>query len=415
MQIKLVKGREILDSRGWPTLEVEITLTSGYRGRCSVPSGASTGAAEAFELRDKDTTRYQGRGVLKAINKLHNIVAPTLFNTNIESQLHLDNILIDLDGTINKDNLGANTILATSIAFAQAAAQSKNQPLYQYLSNYITYPKPYYLPTPMLNIINGGMHADNALILQEFMIVPTGNFSFSEKLQQAAEVIYKLKDLLKKNKLSINCGDEGGFAPNLSSTEEALDYITTAIQGNNNVKIAIDAAATTFFYQNLYHYYSKTYTAQQLTDYYKNLLHNYSIISLEDALDENDIVGWQHLTSELGNKIQLVGDDLFVTNPKLLQIGINNNIANAILIKPNQIGTLTETIEAIKLAQANNYNVIISHRSGETEDTAIAHLAVASRADYIKTGSLARSERTAKYNELLRIEEDIKEKFSNYA
>lgn len=408
-EIAKIIAREILDSRGNPTIEVDVILKDGSLGRASVPSGASTGKREALELRDHDKKRYNGLGVLNAISKIHNIIAPALIKSDSLDQLKLDETLINLDGSADKSNIGANAILAVSLANAKAASISKKLPLYRYLGG-----DSFTLPIPMMNILNGGMHADNKIDLQEFMIMPINAASFSEALRMGAEVFYALKSILKTAKHNVNVGDEGGFAPQLGSSNQALEYIIQAIIkagfiAGKDIGIALDAAANEFYERGLYNLKgeNKQFDNQGLINYYKNLVNNYPILSIEDPLAENDIEGWQLITKELGRDIQVVGDDVFVTNSTLLEEGIKNNIANAILIKPNQIGTLTETLTTMIVAKRANYNTIISHRSGDTEDTMIAHLAVATNAGQIKTGSLSRSERICKYNELLRIEEEL--------
>lgn len=406
--IKIV-AREVLDSRANPTVEVEVYTKNGGFGRAQVPSGASTGIKEALELRDGES-RYLGKGVLKAINHIDTIITPKLLGVNVQKQKEIDQMMINLDGTDNKSNLGANAILAVSMAVACAASDELHIPLYQYLG------KEYSLPIPMMNIMNGGAHASNNMDIQEMMIMPVGAKSFKEGLRQCVEVYHTLKKLLQKDGLSTGVGDEGGFAPNLKSDEDALIYITNAISKAGYVmgkdfRIAIDVASSEWKTEKkgIYHLpkANETLTSEQLITRYEQWIEKYAIASIEDGLDEEDYEGWKELTSRLGNKIQLVGDDLFVTNPKLLQFGIDEKIANAILVKVNQIGTITEAIEAVNLAKMNGYKTIISHRSGETEDTFIADLAVALNAGQIKTGAPCRSERVAKYNQLLRIEEQL--------
>jgi enolase len=404
-RVKFVKAREILDSRGNPTIEVDIMLEGGACGRAAVPSGASVGSNEALELRDGGE-RYYGKGVLKAVGNVNNIISERIINNVFINQEEFDRNLISLDGTTNKANLGANAILACSLAFGRASAASKNKNFFEYLGG------DRFLPQPMMNIINGGAHADNNLDIQEFMIVPMNFTSFSESLQCGVEVYHSLKQILKKNNYNTNVGDEGGFAPNLSNTEEAIDLILQAIEKagyriGEDISIAIDAAASEFYRDDKYLLNKGTeiLDSGEIVDFYAKLVNNYPIISLEDPMSEYDIEGWQAITEALGDKVQLVGDDLFVTNSAILRSGINNNLANSILIKLNQIGTVTETLETIRLAQQNNYKVIISHRSGETEDASIAHLAVGSGAKQIKTGAPCRTDRVCKYNELLRIEE----------
>jgi enolase len=409
-KIKNIKAREILDSRGNPTVEVDVILENGILGRAAVPSGASTGEREAVELRDNDKNRYMGLGVLKAVDNVNNIIKPALINQDSLDQQAIDQIMINLDGTDNKSKLGANAILGVSIANLKATAIDQNIPLYRYFNNEIS------LPKPMMNILNGGVHADNGLDFQEFMIIPQAS-SFKKRLQIGSEVFHNLKKVLKEKGLSTNVGDEGGFAPNLNTHKEALEAIVTAIKKagyipGQDVSLALDAAASEF-YKDGYYYLSgenKKLTTDQLIDYFDNLISEFPIISIEDPVDENDWKGFQKITQKLGNKIQLVGDDLFVTNKKYLKQGIDMKAGNAILIKLNQIGTITETIDTINLAKQNNYKTIISHRSGETEDTTIASLAVALNLGQIKTGSLSRTDRICKYNELLRIEEDIFQK-----
>lgn len=406
--IKIV-AREVLDSRANPTVEVEVYTKNGGFGRAQVPSGASTGIKEALELRDGES-RYLGKGVLKAINHIDTIITPKLLGVNVQKQKEIDQMMINLDGTDNKSNLGANAILAVSMAVACAASDELHIPLYQYLG------KEYSLPIPMMNIMNGGAHASNNMDIQEMMIMPVGAKSFKEGLRQCVEVYHTLKKLLQKDGLSTGVGDEGGFAPNLKSDEDALIYITNAISKAGYVmgkdfRIAIDVASSEWKTEKkgIYHLpkANETLTSEQLITRYEQWIEKYAIASIEDGLDEEDYEGWKELTSRLGNKIQLVGDDLFVTNPKLLQFGIDEKIANAILVKVNQIGTITEAIEAVNLAKMHDYKTIISHRSGETEDTFIADLAVALNAGQIKTGAPCRSERVAKYNQLLRIEEQL--------
>ncbi len=407
--IKSVKGREILDSRGNPTVEVDVTLEDGAFGRAAVPSGASTGAHEAHELRDGGN-RYLGKGVQKAVEAVNGEIAETLKGKDALDQEAADKALRELDGTDNKKRLGANAILGASLAIAKAAAASKGQPLYRYLGG----PEANLLPVPMMNIINGGAHADNPIDFQEFMIVPVGAYKFSEALRMGAEIFHALKKALKASGLNTNVGDEGGFAPNLGSTREALDFVITAIQDagftpGEDVYLALDVAATEFFEDGKYNLAGegKVLEGADMAEYYGELLSNYPIFSIEDGMAEDDWEGWKALTMLIGNKCQLVGDDLFVTNVTRLKQGIDKGIANAILVKVNQIGSLTETLEAVKMAQDAGYNAVMSHRSGETEDSTIADLAVATSCGQIKTGSLARSDRVAKYNQLLRIEEEL--------
>ncbi len=415
IKIKSVHARQILDSRSNPTLEVDVTLSNGAMGRAAVPSGASTGAYEAVELRDGNKNYYNGKSVLNAVNNVNKIISKTVVGLNCFDQKNLDKKLIELDGSVNKANLGANAILGVSLATTVAAANAKGVPLYRYLG------KESILPVPMLNILNGGKHADNNLNIQEFMIVPTGAKTFSQALEWSSNIYHALKELLKNKNLSTGVGDEGGFAPNLKDDEEALDFIVRAIKKaglklGGDVGIALDVAASEMFNEaqkiseeGKYYFWKtkKLFTTEKLIEYYQKLVKKYNIISIEDGLAEEDWEGWAKLTKILGNKIQLVGDDLFVTNVERLKKGIKQKCANAILIKVNQIGSLTETIEAIKLAQKNGYGVIVSHRSGETEDTFIADLAVGLGCGQIKTGAPCRSERVAKYNQLLRIKEKL--------
>lgn len=407
-RITNIKAREILDSRGFPTLEAEITLSCGSQALAAVPSGASTGSLEACELRDGDKTKFLGKGVLQAVANVNTIIAEKLVGLDATNQKEIDNLMIQLDGTENKSKLGANAILAASLACAKAAAVSKKMPLFEYLGG----KEAQILPVPMMNIINGGKHADNKIDIQEFMVMPVGAASVKDSIRIGAEIFQHLKSLLKKAGHNTNVGDEGGFAPNLDSAKEALDYIAQATEKagyklGSEVVLALDCASTEFYKDGKYNLEGegKILTSDQLVRYYEDLVNNYSIFSIEDACAEDDFDGWKNVTKALGNKIQLVGDDLFVTNPKILQKGISENMANAMLVKFNQIGTLTETLNAIAIAKNAGYNNIISHRSGETEDTTIAHIAVATNAGQIKTGSLCRSDRTAKYNELIRIEE----------
>lgn len=406
-KIKDIKAREILDSRGNPTVEVDVLLESGAKGRAAVPSGASTGSKEALELRDNDPKRYQGKGVIKAVNNVNTIIKKSLIGLESSNQRQIDETMINLDGTENKTNLGANATLGVSLAVLKATAKEKNIPLYKYFEDEIS------LPRPMMNILNGGAHADNNLDFQEFMIIPNAN-NFKERLRIGSEVFHTLKKVLKENGFNTGVGDEGGFAPNLSTNEEALDMLMKAIEEagytpGKDVNFALDVAASEFYEDGIYNLkgVNKKLTSNELVDYYQTLIDKYPIISIEDPVDEEDWQGFRKMTEKYGDKIQLVGDDLFVTNVKYLQKGIDNKAGNAILIKLNQIGTFTETLETIKLAKENGYKTIISHRSGETEDVIIADLAVALNLGQIKTGSLSRSERTAKYNELLRIEEDL--------
>ena len=410
-KIARVIGREIIDSRGYPTVEAEVHLDNGSFGRASVPSGASTGKFEAHELRDGDNKRFLGKGVLKAVKNINDLISNHLTGLDADDQKHIDKALITLDGTKNKERLGANAILATSIANCKVA---------KYLL-----PKES-MPCPLVNILNGGVHADNGLDIQEFMIVPTNADTFKHAVQISSEIFHTLKKILSDNSLSTNLGDEGGFAPQIKNHNEALDYLIKSIEkagykAGDDVYIALDSASSEFYKNNKYVLTeeNKKFSSDELIKYYEQMISSYPIISIEDPMSEDDMDGWKNITKILGNKIQLVGDDLFVTNVKRLSEGIKKNIANSILIKLNQIGTVTETLNAIGLAKKNNYSTIISHRSGETEDSFIANLAVSSGANQIKTGSMARSERLAKYNELIRIEEpkdhgggDVYSKFS---
>ncbi|AHX04174.1 phosphopyruvate hydratase [Ehrlichia japonica] len=403
--INKILARQILDSRGYPTIEVEIILSNNIKAKACVPSGASVGKFEAVELRDNDKNSYNGYGVTKAVNLINSEIAPQIINMNTLNQEKIDNALIEIDGTDNKSRIGANSTLAISLAIAKAAALTLNIPLYQYLGGITAK----VLPTPLINVINGGMHADNNLDFQEFMIIPNGADKFEDAIRMSAEVFFQLKQILKFKQLNTNVGDEGGFAPNIKTNIEVFEIIIDAVEKSGykmyeDFSLGLDVAASTFYKDQKYKFADYELSTQELVEYYKNITSQYPIISIEDPIAEEDINGWKLITQELGNKIQIVGDDLFVTNCKLIQNGINNNMANAVLIKPNQIGTLTETFNAIRLAQKNNYNVIISHRSGETEDTTISHIAVATNCGQIKTGSLSRSERLAKYNELLYIE-----------
>lgn len=405
-------AREILDSRGNPTIEADVILEDGSLGRAAVPSGASTGEFEAVELRDGDKHRYFGKGVLKAVANVNDIISGEIIGFEATDQVGIDTVMIELDGTENKSKLGANAILSVSLAVAKAAAQSAKLPIYRYLGG----SNAKILPTPMMNIINGGRHADNNIDFQEFMIVPANVPSFSESLRVGAEIFHTLKNILHKKGYSTSVGDEGGFAPNLKSNEEALDVIMEAIQkanykAGNEVYIAMDPAASEMYQKDgKYHFYKssqKKLSKEQMVKYWEKLTENYPIISLEDGMAENDWEGWKMLTDAIGKEVQLVGDDLFVTNTQRLNKGVDKKIANSILIKVNQIGTLSETFDAIEMAKRANYTTIISHRSGETEDSMIADIAVATNAGQIKTGSISRSDRVAKYNQLLRIEEDL--------
>ena len=407
MKIKNIKAREVLDSRGNPTIEVDVILENGVLGRAIVPSGASTGSREALELRDNDANRYMGKGVLKAVNNVNTIIREKLISMDASNQTLIDKTLLELDGTENKSKLGANATLGVSMAVLKAASIASGKPLYRYIGEGTT------LPRPMMNILNGGAHADNNLDFQEFMIIPNA-YTFKERLRIGAEVFHTLKKVLKEKGYNTNVGDEGGFAPNLKSNKEALDVIVEAIKKANytpgvDVNIGLDVAASEFYENGIYNLKgeNRKLTTEELIDFYKELCNNYPIISIEDPVDENDWLGFSKITKELGDKIQLVGDDLFVTNKKYLQYAIDHKAGNAILLKVNQIGTITETLETIELAKKNNYKTIISHRSGETEDTIIADLAVGLNLGQIKTGSLSRTDRICKYNQLLRIEEEL--------
>jgi enolase len=409
-EITEVKAREILDSRGNPTLEVDIRLKAGVMGRAAVPSGASTGVHEALELRDGDPKRFGGKGVLKAVANVNSIIATKIKGLDAAKQLALDTELIALDGTENKSKLGANAMLGVSLAAAHAAAAGHDLPLYKFLN-----PDAHLLPVPMMNVINGGSHADSNVDMQEFMIVPVGAPSFAECIRMSAEVFHKLASVLKKRGCSTNVGDEGGFAPNLKSNEEPIELILEAIskagyKPGEDVAIALDPASSEFFDNGKYLFArsdGKARSSEAMVRFYEDWIARYPIVSIEDGIAEDDWEGWKVLTRELGTRVQLVGDDLFVTNPKRLKRGIEEQIANSILIKLNQIGTLSETLSAIEVAKNAGYTSVISHRSGETEDTTIADLAVATGAGQIKTGSLSRSERTAKYNRLIRIAEEL--------
>ncbi len=403
-----VRGREVLDSRGNPTVEAEVVLESGAVGRAIVPSGASTGEREALELRDGDKKRFHGKGVLKAVDNVNGEIAKHLRGMEASRQRDIDLSLIDLDGTDNKSRLGANAILAVSMAVARASAEELGIPLYQYLGGKFGCR----LPVPLMNVINGGAHADNPLDIQEFMIVPVCGGSFREALRAGVEVFHTLKKVLKEKGFSTNVGDEGGFAPNLSSTKKALDTLLSAIEKTGykpgeDILLALDCASSEFYEGGKYRLEGREMNSQEMIDFYEGLIEEYPIVSIEDPLSENDWEGWQDLTSALGDRIQLVGDDLFTTNPKILKEGISKGVANSILIKLNQIGTLTETLDTIAIAKEHGYTAIVSHRSGESEDSFIAHLAVATNSGQIKTGSASRSDRIAKYNELLRIEEEL--------
>ncbi len=409
--IKNVHARQIMDSRGNPTIECDITLDGGAFGRAAVPSGASTGSFEALELRDGGNA-YMGKGVSSAVKNVNEIIAREIIGMDASNQTELDEKMIALDGTPNKGKLGANAILAVSLAAAHAVAHQKNIPLYKYIAEIYGNANPNVLPRPMMNIINGGAHADNGLDAQEFMIIPNGAKSESDAIRMGSEIFHNLKKILKQDGNSTNVGDEGGFAPNFHSCAQALDTIISAINAagytpGRDVSIGLDVASSEFYSDGMYKFEGQTLTADQMIEFYADLIEKYPIISIEDALAEEDWENWKKLTAKIGEKCQLVGDDLFVTNPERLKKGIDNGVANAILIKVNQIGSLTETLRAIKMAQDAKYGVVISHRSGETEDTTIADLAVATNAGQIKTGSMSRTDRMAKYNQLLRIEEEL--------
>ncbi len=405
--IKII-AREILDSRGFPTVEADVYLADGAFGTAAVPSGASTGSLEACELRDDDAKRYLGKGVLKAVENVNKKIASRLIGVDSVKQKAIDQMMIEMDGTQNKSNLGANAILAVSLAVAKASANSLKQPLFRYIGD----ENSCLMPVPMMNIINGGKHADNKIDIQEFMIMPVTAKSMKDAIRIGAEIFHHLKALLKKDGHNTNVGDEGGFAPNFGSAVQALDYISSAVDKSGyklgiDVKLALDVASTEFYKNGKYNLEGegKIFDGDELIKYYEKLVDAYPISSIEDACAEDDYGTWKNITNALGKKVQLVGDDLFVTNPKIMEKIIAANIANSVLIKVNQIGTLSETLDAISLARKNNYSSIISHRSGETEDSTIAHIAVATNAGQIKTGSLCRSDRIAKYNELIRIEE----------
>jgi len=403
-----VFAREVLDSRGNPTVETEVVLESGYAGRAIVPSGASTGEREALELRDNDVKRFKGKGVLKAVENVNNIIAPKIEGFDALEQTYIDNTLIDLDGTENKSNLGANAILGVSMAVARAAADYLDLPLYRYIGGVMSRE----LPVPMMNVINGGAHAQNSLDVQEFMIVPAGAGSFKEALRMGVEVFHTLKSVIKDRGYSTGVGDEGGFAPQISTTREALDILMTAIEKSGflpgkDIFIALDSAASELFKEGKYHIDNNIWGSDELIGFYDAIINDYPIISIEDGLAENDWNGWKKFTEKCASKIQIVGDDVFVTNPKIFSEGIKQGIANSILIKLNQVGTLTETLTTIEIAKRAGYTCVISHRSGETEDTFISDLSVATNVGQIKTGSASRSERIAKYNQLIRIEEEL--------
>ncbi|KAF0568391.1 MULTISPECIES: phosphopyruvate hydratase [Psychrobacter] len=413
--IKDIRAREILDSRGNPTIEADVILADGTVGRAAAPSGASTGSREALELRDGDKTRFMGKGVKKAVSNVNSQIRSALIDKDVTEQQAIDDAMIALDGTENKESLGANAMLAVSLATAKAAAKSQNLPLHQYIAN-LRNQTSLTMPVPMMNILNGGEHADNTVDIQEFMIEPVGFTSFSEALRAGTEIFHSLKSVLKSQGLNTAVGDEGGFAPNLRSNEEAITVIMQAIEqvgykAGEDIHLALDCAASEFYKNGQYVLAgegNKAFDSQGFSDYLVGLARQYPIISIEDGLDESDWDGWKYLTEQIGDKVQLVGDDLFVTNPAILQEGIDKHIANAILIKFNQIGTLSETLDAIYMAKKNGYATIISHRSGETEDSTIADLAVGTAAGQIKTGSLCRSDRVAKYNQLLRIEQQVR-------
>lgn len=413
-QIANIKAREVLDSRGNPTVEADVILTSGVVGSACAPSGASTGSREALELRDGDKARYLGKGVLKAVAAVNGVIREALIGMDVTDQRALDNKMLELDGTENKENLGANAILAVSLAAAKAAAVEKGIPLYAHIADVNGTPGQYSLPVPMMNILNGGEHADNNVDIQEFMVQPVNFDKFSDGLRCGAEIFHALKAVLKAKGLSTAVGDEGGFAPNLASNEEALVVIKEAVSNagyelGKDVTLALDCAASEFYKEGKYDLAGegKVFDAEGFSDYLAALTENYPIVSVEDGLDESDWDGWACLTKKIGDKVQLVGDDLFVTNTKILSRGIEQSIGNSILIKFNQIGSLSETLDAIKMAKDAGFTAVISHRSGETEDTTIADLAVGTAAGQIKTGSLCRSDRVAKYNRLLRIEEEL--------
>lgn len=418
-KITKILAREVLDSRGTPTVEVDLFLSNDMMTRASVPSGASTGSYEAVELRDHDAKRYGGKGVLKACANVQNLIAPALLGKSVQDQRAIDNLMIDLDGSENKGKLGANAILAVSLAVAKARALLNNCLLCEDI-HALKPMAPMVLPMPMMNVINGGAHAPGSVDFQEFMIVPVGAESFSDALRMGSEVFMALKKLLHNNGLSVNVGDEGGFAPALKTPAEVLDYLSTAIESagynlGKDVAFALDVAASEFYKDGMYHLKTagQSLTAQGLLDLYKDLIKAYPIVSIEDGFAEDDFEGWQAMTQALGSQIQIVGDDLFVTNPKRLQLGFDQSMGNAILIKLNQIGTLTETLDTMHMAQNHNYACVVSHRSGETEDTTIADLSVGTGCGQIKTGSLSRTDRVAKYNQLLRLEERLAVAFAN--
>ena len=413
-KISRIIGREILDSRGNPTVEADVYLESGVMGRAAAPSGASTGSREALELRDGDKSRYLGKGVIKAVAAINDAIAPALLGKDALAQSDIDQVMIDLDGTENKETLGANAILAVSLAVAKAAALEKGVALYEHIADLNGTSGQYSMPVPMMNIINGGEHADNNVDIQEFMVQPVGAKSFKEALRMGAEIFHSLKKVLSAKGLNTAVGDEGGFAPNLSSNAEALAVIVQAVENagykmNEDITLALDCAASEFYKDGKYVLSGedKSFDSEAFGDYLADLSSQYPIVSIEDGLDESDWEGWESLTKKIGDKVQLVGDDLFVTNTKILKRGIDNGIGNSIFIKFNQIGSLTETLNAIKMAKDAGFTAVISHRSGETEDATIADLAVGTAAGQIKTGSLCRSDRVAKYNQLLRIEEAL--------
>ena len=410
-KISDIHARQIMDSRGNPTVECDVKLSGGAMGRAAVPSGASTGSFEALELRDGGTD-FMGKGVSRAVKNVNEIIAPELIGADASNQTAIDERMLSMDGTPNKDKFGANAILAVSLAVARAVATQKKMPLYKYLAEIYGNDNPHVLPRPMMNIINGGAHADNGLDAQEFMIIPNGASDEYTAIKMGSEVFHHLKKILKNGGHSTNVGDEGGFAPNFNSCAAALDAIIAAINDAGykpgaDISIGLDVASSEFYADGIYKFEGKQMSCDDMIDFYSDLISKYPIISIEDALAEEDWDGWKKLTEKLGQKCQLVGDDLFVTNPVRLKRGIDGGVANAILIKVNQIGSLTETLRAIRMAQDANYGVVISHRSGETEDTTIADLAVATNAGQIKTGSMSRTDRMAKYNQLLRIEEEL--------
>jgi len=406
--IDAVIAREILDSRGNPTIEVEVGLDDGSVGRAAVPSGASTGAFEAVELRDGDADRYQGKGVLRAVLAVEDELGPELLGYDASEQRLIDQVMLDLDGTLNKGRLGANALLGVSLAVAHAAAVSADLPLFRYLGG----PNAHVLPVPMMNVLNGGAHADTDVDIQEFMVAPIGAATFSEAVRWGAQTYHALKAVLKEQGLSTALGDEGGFAPNLATNQAALELLVTAIERagfevGRDIALALDAASTEFYRDGAYQFEGAPRSAEWMTGYYEGLVAGFPMVSIEDPLAEDDWAGWQHATNALGGLVQIVGDDLFVTNPERLQRGIDEDAANALLVKVNQIGTLTETFDAVALAQSNGYRCMMSHRSGETEDTTIADLVVATNCGQIKSGAPARSERVAKYNQLMRIEQEL--------